>query len=127
VPLPLANRNEAGLARSEAERRLAAAASEAATTAADLEIQLAANGVAASRTRVAYVEREYLTNAREARDIVLASYRAGASTLIDYLDAQRALGEAQRAQNSALYDYRVSLFQLEAALGLPAPPAAASK
>lgn len=127
MPLPFANRNEGGVAQADAVRRLAAAASEAAGTAADLEIQLAANSVAASRARVAYVEGEYLKNAREARDIVLASYRAGASTLIDYLDAQRALGEAQRVQNRALYDYRVSLFQLEGALGLPAAPAAAAK
>ena len=48
---------------------------------------------------------------------MLASYRAGASTLIDYLDAQRTLRDAQRAENRALFDYRVSSFELEAALG----------
>jgi cobalt-zinc-cadmium efflux system outer membrane protein len=117
IPLPLANRNEAGLARADAERRLAASHTEEATTAAALEIQLAANSVANSRTRVEYIDREYLKNAREARDIVLASYRAGAATLIDYLDAQRALREAQRAQNRALFDYRLSVFALEAASG----------
>ena len=118
IPLPLANRNEAGLAQAAAERRLAAINTEGATTAAALDIQLAINGVASSRTRVEYIEREYLRNAREARDIVLASYQAGAATLIDYLDAQRALREAQRVQNRALFDYRVSLFELEAALGV---------
>jgi cobalt-zinc-cadmium efflux system outer membrane protein len=118
IPLPLANRNEAGLAQAAAERRLAAINTEGATTAAALDIQLAINGVASSRTRVEYIEREYLRNAREARDIVLASYQAGAATLIDYLDAQRALREAHRVQNRALFDYRVSLFELEAALGV---------
>jgi cobalt-zinc-cadmium efflux system outer membrane protein len=119
IPLPLANRNEAGLARAGAERRLAASRTEAVTTAAALEIQLAANSVANSRTRVENIERDYLKNAREARDIVLASYRAGAATLIDYLDAQRALREAQRAHSRALFDYRLSVFALEAALGGP--------
>jgi len=117
IPLPLANRNDAGLARAGAERRLAASRTEEVTTAAALEIQLAANSVANSRTRVENIERDYLKNAREARDIVLASYRAGAATLIDYLDAQRALREAQRAQNRALFDYRLSVFALEAASG----------
>jgi cobalt-zinc-cadmium efflux system outer membrane protein len=121
IPLPLANRNEAGIARADAERRLAASRTEAVSAAAALEVQLAANSVANSRTRVERIEREYLKNAREARDIVLASYRAGAATLIDYLDAQRALREAQRAQNRAMYDYRVSVFALEAALGGAAP------
>ena len=119
IPLPLANRNEAGLARAGAERRLAASRTEEVTTAAALEIQLAANSVASSRARIENIERDYLKNAREARDIVLASYRAGAATLIDYLDAQRALREAQRALNRALFDYRLSVFALEAASGGP--------
>jgi cobalt-zinc-cadmium efflux system outer membrane protein len=119
IPLPLANRNEAGIARADAERRMAASRTEEVTTAAALEVQLAANSVANSRTRVENIERDYLKNAREARDIVLASYRAGAATLIDYLDAQRALREAQRAHNRALFDYRLSVFALEAAAGGP--------
>ena len=57
---------------------------------------------------------------------MLAAYRAGAATLIDYLDAQRALGEAQRVENRALFDYRVSVCELEAALG-PGLPAAAPR
>jgi cobalt-zinc-cadmium efflux system outer membrane protein len=118
IPLPLANRNEAGVAQAAAERRLAAINTEGDITAAALDIQLATNGVVSSRTRVEYIEREYLKNAREARDIVLASYQAGAATLIDYLDAQRALREAHRAKNRALFDYRVNLFELEAALGI---------
>jgi cobalt-zinc-cadmium efflux system outer membrane protein len=121
VPLPMANRNEAGIARAAAERQLAADRTRVLTTAAALEIQLAANGVANSRARVGHIEREYLKNAREARDIVLASYRAGAATLIDYLDAERVLREAQRAQNRALFDYRMSIFALEAAEGGPLP------
>lgn len=121
IPLPLWNRNEAGVARATAERALAASRTVAATMAAALDIQLAANGVANGRTRVASITREYLKNALEARDIVLASYRAGAATLIDYLDAQRALRDAQRAENRALFDYRVSVFELEAALGTAQP------
>ena len=74
-----------------------------------------------SRRRLTYVEGEYLKSAREARDIVLASYRAGAATLIDYLDAERALREALRTQNRARFDYRISLFQYEAAVGTPRP------
>jgi len=73
-----------------------------------------------TRRRISYVEGEYLKSAREARDIVLASYRGGAATLIDYLDAERALREALRTQNRARFDYRISLFQYEAALGTPA-------
>jgi cobalt-zinc-cadmium efflux system outer membrane protein len=117
VPLPFASRNQGGISRADAGQKLAEAATEAATTEAALEIQLASNGVAAHRSRVDAVQREYLRNAREARDIVLAAYRAGAATLIDFLDAQRALDEARRVENRALFDYRVSMCQLESALG----------
>jgi cobalt-zinc-cadmium efflux system outer membrane protein len=70
---------------------------------------------------VAAIASEYVKNAREARDIVLAAYRAGAATLIDYLDAQRAYREAQRAEHRARFDYRVSVFELEAAVGINRP------
>ena len=45
-----------------------------------------------------------------------AAYRTGAADLTDYLDAERALREGQRIYNRALFDYRMHLFQLDAAL-----------
>ena len=44
------------------------------------------------------------------------AYRAGAATLIDYMDAERALREALRTLNRARFDYRVSQFQYAAAV-----------
>jgi cobalt-zinc-cadmium efflux system outer membrane protein len=117
IPLGISNRNEGGQARAAAGRSLAASRTSLAAAAAELEVQLARNAVESSRARVAAIARDYITYAREARDIVLAAYRAGAATLIDYLDAQRALRDAQRAGHRALYEYRVSVFELEAALG----------
>ena len=121
MPLQIFDRNQAGVAHAEAEGRIAAAQVAIAETAVSLDVQQALNAADVNRRRVAYVEGDYLTNAREARDIVLASYRAGAATLIDYLDAERALREALRILNRARFDYRVSLFQFEAAVGVPAP------
>jgi cobalt-zinc-cadmium efflux system outer membrane protein len=121
VPLALWNRNEGGRSRAAAERTLAASRTSAASAAAELEVQLARNAVESGRTRVAVIAGEYVKNAREARDIVLAAYRAGAATLIDYLDAQRAYREAQRAEHRARFDYRVSVFELEAAVGINRP------
>jgi cobalt-zinc-cadmium efflux system outer membrane protein len=120
VPLPIFNRNQAGVARADAEKQQATAQLAAVETQISLEVQEALNAVDVTRRRISYVEGEYLKSAREARDIVLASYRSGAATLIDYLDAERALREALRTQNRARFDYRISLFQYEAALGTPA-------
>jgi cobalt-zinc-cadmium efflux system outer membrane protein len=117
IPLALWNRNEAGRSRAVAARTLAASRTAAASVAAELEVQLARNAVESSRARAAGIASEYVKNAREARDIVLAAYRAGAATLIDYLDAQRALRDAQRAEHRTRFDYRVSVFEFEAAVG----------
>jgi cobalt-zinc-cadmium efflux system outer membrane protein len=118
VPLPIFNRNPGGVARAEAERRRADNEQSFVTLAVTLDVQQAVNAVDINRQRVQYIEREYLSNARESRDIVLASYRLGAAGLIDYLDAQRAFRDTARTYNRALYDLRVSQFQLEAAIGV---------
>ncbi|MEO8682528.1 MAG: TolC family protein, partial [Vicinamibacterales bacterium] len=119
VPLPVASRNQGGLARVAAERRLAGNAAIAIATGVLLDVQQAVNAVEINRSRVQYIEREYLTNARESRDIILAAYRLGTADLIDFLDAQRAFRDTARTYNRALYEERISTFALAAAIGAP--------
>jgi cobalt-zinc-cadmium efflux system outer membrane protein len=121
VPIGLFDRNQGGMAIADADARAAQAMVAAAEIAVTLDLQRARDSLEVSTARAAYVEREYLRNAREARDIILASYRAGAATLTDYLDAQRALREAQRVANRAQFDCRISRFQFDAALGRSTP------
>ena len=122
IPLPLFNRNQGAVARAEAERRQLVLLQTAIERDAALDIQQALNAVDVNQERVAYIERETLTNARESRDVVLASYRLGAANLIDFLDAQRAFRDTLRTYNDALFQQRVSLAQLAAAVGGPARP-----
>jgi cobalt-zinc-cadmium efflux system outer membrane protein len=117
LPLPLFNQNQGAIARADAERRAAIARARAAETVVRLDVQQALNAVETNRARVEYIEREYLTNAQESRDIVRESYRLGVANLIDFLDAQRAFRDTQRTYNRALFDQRVSLFELAAAVG----------
>jgi len=119
IPMPFFNRNQGGVQRAEAERVQAERRADAAALRARLEVQQAANAVDVNRERVQYIEREYLTAARESRDIVLASYRLGAADLIDFLDAQRAFRDTVRTYNRALYEQRISIFELAAAASLP--------
>lgn len=119
LPLPFFNQNPGGIARAEAERRAADARADVAVSVVRLDVQRALNAVDTNRARVEYIEREYLTNAQESRDIVLESYRLGVANLIDFLDAQRAFRDTQRTYNRALFDQRVSVFELAAAVGRP--------
>jgi outer membrane protein, heavy metal efflux system len=117
IPLPLLDRNGPGIARADAERRVADGRARALEVTVWLEVQQALNLLEVNRQRVLLVERDYLAKAREARDSVLAAYRSGESGLLDYLDAQRVYRDVQRAYNRALLDYRLSLVQLDAAAG----------
>jgi outer membrane protein TolC len=115
VPLPLSSRNQGGIARADAERRQAEHRAAATATAVLLDVQQAINALEIARARVRYIEREYLAPSRESRDIVMAAYRLGSANLIDFLDAQRSFQDTLRTYNRALYEQRVSAFQLEAA------------
>ena len=123
IPVPLFNSlNAGGVERAAAELRRAANEAAAAELTVRLNVQQASNAVDINRERIAYIEREYLTPARESREIVLASYRLGAVNLIDFLDAQRAYRDTVRTYNRALYEGRISTFELEAAVGGSEPP-----
>ena len=119
VPVPLfGGLNPGGVQRAEAQRRRAAALEDAAVIAVDVELQQAINAVEISAERARYVEDEYVRNAREARDLVQASYELGETALIDFLDAQREFRETQQVRNQALYQLRMSLIELATAVGI---------
>jgi cobalt-zinc-cadmium efflux system outer membrane protein len=120
IPLPFFDRNQGPIVRADAERRAAESRARAAEAQVALDVQQALNALDVNRARVEYIERDYLKNAQESRDIVLASYRLGTTDLIDFLDAQRAFRDTLRTYNRALFEERISLFDLEAAVGAPA-------
>lgn len=119
VPVPLFNRNPGGVARAEAERRRAENRATAAEIGIRLDVQQSANAIEVNQARVRYIEQETLGAAREARDAVMAAYQVGEAGLIDYLDAQRAFRDTLRIYNRALYERRLSDFEVAAAIGRP--------
>ena len=117
VPLRMFNSNEGGIARSEAELARARNQTALARTALLLDIQKAYNAVKVNEERVQYMEQQYLKKSEESHKIVTASYQLGEANLIDLLDAERGYRETQRMYNQALYEYRISLYELAAAVG----------
>ncbi|RPJ73926.1 MAG: TolC family protein [Acidobacteria bacterium] len=118
VPLPIFDRNAGGMARSDAQGRLSDARLRVVEAAVSLEVRQALDVVDIARQRVDVLEREYLRKAREALDSVAAAYRVGDAELIDFLDAQRAFRDVRRAHSRALLDLRLSLSQLDTAVGV---------
>lgn len=119
MPLQLFNRNPGGIARAEAERRRAASLTAIAEAAVRLDVQQAVNAIEINQARVRYIEQDTLTAARQARDAIGAAYQVGEAGLIDYLDAQRSFRETLRIYNRALYERRISDFEVAAAIGAP--------
>jgi cobalt-zinc-cadmium efflux system outer membrane protein len=117
VPLQIFNRNEGAIVRATAEQRRAANLEAVLRKQIQLEVQQAYNAVEINRQRVEYIRTQHLKKAEDASQVTLASYNFGDATLMDYLDAQRTYRDARRIYNQALFDERISLYELASAVG----------
>ncbi len=117
VPLQVFNRNEGGILRARAEQRRSANLEAALQKQIQLEVQQAYNAVEVNRQRVEYIRTQHLRKAEDSSKVTLTSYNLGGATLIDYLDAQRTYRDALRIYSQALFDERISLYELASAIG----------
>jgi cobalt-zinc-cadmium efflux system outer membrane protein len=117
VPLQVFNRNEGEILRADAERKRSANLEAALQKQIQLEVLQAYNAVEVNRQRVEYIRTQHLKRAEDASKVTLASYNLGGATLLDYLDAQRTYRDALRIYNQALFDERISLYELASAVG----------
>ncbi len=117
VPLPFGNRNQGGIARAEAEQRVAEANLRIVCNRAIAEVESMYRAYETAREQVRAYEVGILKQADESRDISLFSYREGVAELITLLDAQRTRTEIRANYYRALMAYYTSLFQLELATG----------
>ena len=115
--LPVFNRNQGEVARAVARVDQAGYEVQRTELAVRSNVLQAYQAVHAEERRVRAFEDTYVNTARKARDIAQASYRLGALDLIGFLDAERAYRETLNSYNRTLFDHRVAVFQLEAAVG----------
>lgn len=118
VPLPFGNRNQGGIARAEAEQRIAATNLQIIRNRTLAEVESAYRAFETAREQVRAFEAGILKQADVSRDITLHAYREGATELITLIDAQRTRAEIRRNYNRALLDYYISIFRLELATGM---------
>jgi outer membrane protein, heavy metal efflux system len=116
IPLKVFNRNEGEILRAEAEQKRTANLLSALRKDIQLEVQKAFNAVEVNRRRVEFIRTQQLKRAEETSRVTLQSYNLGGATLIDYLDAQRTYRDALRIFNQALFDERVSMYELASAV-----------
>jgi outer membrane protein, heavy metal efflux system len=117
LPLQIFNRNQGGILRADAEQKRSANLEAALQKQIQLEVQQAYNAVEINRQRVDYIRTQHLGKAEQTSKVTLTSYNLGGATLIDFLDAQRTYRDALRIYNQALFDERISLYELASAVG----------
>ncbi len=117
IPLPLSDRNQAGIARAVADEKVAQteAAQHRQRILAEVESAWAAWQTA--QGRVAAVESGLLPQAAESLEIARAAYRDGAIGLLEYLEAQRTLADVRHEHARSLFEAQASRLMLELAVG----------
>ena len=118
APLPVNNRNQGEIARARAEQSQIARSLAALQSQISGEVSTAYQEFEATRLLVADIERDLLKPSAEARDTTRYVYQAGASTLIDVLDAQRAYNETMSTYYDAEADFHRAAVRLAAVAGL---------
>ncbi len=115
--LPIFNRNQGEIART---RYALTQAQELQASASDTvlsDVSDAYEGLRSSEEVVQLYTSGYLQQAQDSRDISEYAYRRGATSLLDFLDAERSNRATQLAYRQALSSYMTALEQLKQAVG----------
>lgn len=117
IPLFVYNNQRAGIAQAEAQQRAAAALLKQAELQALTDVEKAYQAYLSARRVLDLYGSQNLAQVEKLRSIATLSYKEGASSLFELLDAQRTYNAALVAYNQARADYQASLWQLEHAIG----------
>jgi cobalt-zinc-cadmium efflux system outer membrane protein len=121
-PIPLFSRNQGEIARARSEQRRAGFLAQATRNQVLQDVETAYASFQWSRDRVRLYEQTYLSRAKESRDIAEFAFQKGATSILDFLDAERTYRATQLAYRKELAAYVTNLAQLEAATGIEAKP-----
>lgn len=122
ISIPIFNRNQGEVARTKSEQIRADFLAQAARNQVLQDVETAYASFESSRERVGLYEQTYLSRAKESLDIEEFSFRNGAASILDFLDAERTYRATQLAYRQQLAAYLTNLAQLEAAVGVPVTP-----
>ena len=116
-PLPIFNRNQGEIARTGFALTQAQEQQQAAADTVLSDVSNAYEAVKSNDEVVQLYTSGYLKQAQDSRDISEYSYKRGAASLLDFLDAERSYRAVQLAYRQALASYMTALEQLKEAVG----------
>ena len=118
-PVFVHNNQQALFTQAKAQESAAEAQLRQAEFQAITDVEKAYQSYVSSRKVLDLYSATNLSQIEKLQTIASFSYREGGSSLLEYLDAQRAYNVAMTAYNQARFDYQMSLWQLEQATGSP--------
>ena len=119
IPLLVYNNYQAAITQANAQRRAAESLLRQAELQAVTDVEKAYQAYQSARRVLELYNSQNLTQVERLRNISTYSYKEGAVSLFELLDAQRTCNQALAAYNQARSDYQMSLWQLEQATGRP--------
>ncbi len=122
VPLPIFNRNQGEIGRAEAAQQKSSQTLTAFENGVAGEVATAYQEFESARELLLDIERELLVPSQEARTGVAYMYQAGATSLLDVLDAQRAFNDTMDTYYSAQAAYRRAQARLVVAVNAEVLP-----
>jgi cobalt-zinc-cadmium efflux system outer membrane protein len=115
--LPIFDRNQGEIARTGFALTQAQQQQQAASDTVLSDVSNAYEAVKSNDEVVQLYTSGYLKQAQDSRDISEYSYKRGAASLLDFLDAERSYRSVQLAYRQSLASYMTALEQLKEAVG----------
>ncbi|MBI1760847.1 MAG: TolC family protein [Acidobacteria bacterium] len=119
VPLFVYNNQRAGITQAEAQQKSAEAQLKQAETQAVTDVEKAYQAYLSAHRILELYSTQNLAQVAKLRDITDYTFKQGALTLFELLDAQRYYNQTLTSYNQARADYQLALWQLEQAIGKP--------
>lgn len=117
IDLPIHDRNQGEIARSQAAVKQAAESQSSTEVTVRTDVVNAYYGFKTSDEVVGLYEGGYLNQATQSRDISNYAYQRGAATILDVLDAERSYRSTQLAYRQALAAYMIAGEQVNQVVG----------
>jgi cobalt-zinc-cadmium efflux system outer membrane protein len=122
IQLPIFDRNQGEIARALVAITQAQEQEKAASDQVMTDVEDAYAGLRTNDKIIQIYRSGYLDEAKQDRDISEYSYRRGAASLLDFLDAERSYRATQLAYRQSLAAYEQALEQLREAVGTRSLP-----
>ena len=122
LPLPLVNRNQGEIQRAEAEALIARREVQKLRLGIPQEVRTAVTSYTVAGERVRRFEEAFLRQSEDARRAAEVSYREGAISLLEFVEAERTFIQTQRDHLDALLDGHTAAFDVTRAAALEAAP-----